>query len=180
MSRSGSIFLIGPMGAGKSTIGRYLAEILSKEFQDTDHEIEQRTGASISLIFEIEGEDGFRRREAAVLDELTSRDNLVLATGGGAILSEQNRQMLRTRGTVVYLSAPIDTLLARTHRDRNRPLLQDSDRRATFEQIMRSRDAIYRDTADVVVTTDQRSPQNVAQDIADKLRGLKSHANAQR
>lgn len=178
MSRAGNVFLIGPMGAGKSTIGRQLAEILAKEFQDTDHEIEQRTGASVSLIFEIEGEDGFRRREAAVLEELTGRDNLVLATGGGAILSEQNRHTLRTRGLVVYLNAPIDTLLARTYRDRNRPLLQDSDRRAKFEEIMRTRDAIYRETADVIVATDQRSPQNVAQEIADKLRLLQPHANA--
>jgi len=180
MSRAGSVFLIGPKRAGKSTIGRYLAEILHKEFQDTDHEIERRTGASVSLIFEVEGEDGFRRRETAMLDELTARDNLVLATGGGAVLSERNRCTLRTRGTVVYLVAPIDTLLARTHRDRHRPLLQDADRRATFEEIMRTRDAIYREIADVVVATDQRSPQNVAQEIADKVRALSPHANAQR
>jgi len=180
MRREGNVFLIGPMGAGKSTIGRYLAEILRKEFQDSDHEIEQRTGASVALIFEIEGEDGFRRRETAVLEQLTERDNLVLATGGGAILSEQNRRLLRARGTVVYLHAPIDTLLARTHRDRNRPLLQDNDRRAKFEDIMRRREAIYRETADVVVTTDQRSPQAVAQEIADKLRLVQVDANAQR
>src|SRR5688572_6456790 len=99
MSRAGNIFLIGPMGAGKSTIGRYLAETLHKDFQDSDQEIERRTGVSISLIFEIEGEAGFRRREAAVLEELTGRDNLVLATGGGAILSEQNQHTLRNRGT---------------------------------------------------------------------------------
>lgn len=176
MSRTGSVFLIGPMGAGKSTIGRYLAEILRKDFLDCDHEIEQRTGVSISLIFEIEGETGFRRREAAVLDELTGKDNLVLATGGGAILSEQNRQALRTRGTVVYLHAPIDTLLARTQRDRSRPLLLDSDRRTKFEEIMSARETIYRETADVIVITDQRSPQGVAQEIADKLKLLQPHA----
>ena len=176
MSRTGSVFLIGPMGAGKSTIGRYLAEILRKDFLDCDHEIEQRTGVSISLIFEIEGETGFRRREAAVLDELTGKDNLVLATGGGAILSEQNRQALRTRGTVVYLHAPIDTLLARTQRDRSRPLLLDSDRRTKFEEIMSARETIYRETADVIVITDQRSPQSVAQEIADKLKLLQPHA----
>lgn len=180
MSRAGNVFLIGPMGAGKSTIGRYLAELLHKDFQDSDQEIERRTGVSISLIFEIEGEAGFRRRETAMLDELTARDNVVLATGGGAVLSEQNQRTLRTHGTVVYLHAPIDTLLARTHRDRNRPLLQENDRRAKFEEIMRAREAIYRATADVIVTTDQRSAQSVAQEIADKVRRLPTHANAQR
>jgi len=176
MSRAARIFLIGPMGAGKSTIGRHLAELLGMAFQDTDSEIAQRTGADIPLIFEIEGEAGFRRRESAVLAELTGRDNVVLATGGGAVLAEQNREHLR-RGIVVYLQASIDTLLARTQRDRSRPLLQNGDRRAKFEQILREREAIYRAAADIVVGTDQRSPQAVAQEIAAKLSEL-NHANA--
>src|SRR3990167_1933783 len=122
--RAANVFLIGPMGAGKSTIGHYLAELLHKEFLDADHEIEARTGASIPLIFEIEGEAGFRRRESSVLDDLTRKSNLVLATGGGAILSDDNRRALRTRGVVVYMHAPLETLLQRTRRDRHRPLLQ--------------------------------------------------------
>ena len=179
MSRAGRIFLIGPMGAGKSTIGRYLAELLGKEFQDTDHEIEHRTGAGIPLIFEIEGEAGFRRRESAVVDELTARDNVVLATGGGAILADENRQNLH-RGIVVYLHAPIDTLLARTHRDRSRPLLDNGDRRGKLEQILREREAMYRAAADIVVSTDQRSPQAVAQEIVARLNSIPNadHENA--
>ncbi|MFP5349091.1 MAG: shikimate kinase AroK [Gammaproteobacteria bacterium] len=176
MNRAARIFLIGPMGAGKSTIGRHLAELLGVAFQDSDSEIVQRTGADIPLIFEIEGESGFRRRETAVLEELTAQDNVVLATGGGAVLAEQNRSFLR-RGVVVYLQASIDTLLARTQRDRSRPLLQDGDRRAKLEQILREREALYRDTADIIVATDQRSPQAVAQEIAAKLTDI-HHENA--
>lgn len=176
MNRAARIFLIGPMGAGKSTIGRHLAELLGVAFQDSDSEIVQRTGADIPLIFEIEGESGFRRRETAVLEELTAQDNVVLATGGGAVLAEQNRSFLR-RGVVVYLQASIDTLLARTQRDRSRPLLQDGDRRAKLEQILREREALYRDTADIIVATDQRSPQAVAQEIAAKLTDI-YHENA--
>ena len=176
MNRASRIFLIGPMGAGKSTIGRHLAEALGMAFQDTDSEIEQRTGAHIPLIFEIEGEAGFRRRESAALAELTTSDNLVLATGGGAVLAEQNRAYLR-RGVVVYLQASIDTLLARTQRDRSRPLLAHGDRRAKLEQIVREREALYRTTADIVVNTDQRSPQAVAQEIIAKLNDV-THANA--
>lgn len=178
MSGSGSVFLIGPMGAGKSTIGRHLAELLDKEFLDSDHEIERRTGASIPLIFEIEGEAGFRRREAAVIDDLTAHANVVLATGGGAVLSETNRAILRRRGTVVYLEAPLDTLLARTHRDKNRPLLQDVDRRSKLEEILRVREPLYRETAHLVVATDHRAPAVIAQEIVAKLRERPSHENA--
>ncbi|BAU46636.1 shikimate kinase [Sulfurifustis variabilis] len=178
MSGSGSVFLIGPMGAGKSTIGRHLAELLRKEFVDSDHEIERRTGASIPLIFEIEGEPGFRRRESAVLEELTARADIVLATGGGAVLAEDNRETLRARGTVVYLEAPLDTLLARTHRDKNRPLLQDGDRRGRLEEILRVREPLYRATAHLVVATDHRAPAVIAQEIAAKLREPRAHENA--
>lgn len=176
MNRATKIFLIGPMGAGKSTIGRHLAELLGMAFHDTDSEIVQRTGADIPLIFEIEGEGGFRRRESAVLNDLTGHDNVVLATGGGAVLADENREHLR-RGVVVYLQASIETLLTRTQRDRARPLLQDGDRRAKFEQILREREAIYRAAADIVVSTDQRSPQAVAQEIAARLTDT-GHANA--
>ncbi|MFQ5761135.1 MAG: shikimate kinase AroK [Acidiferrobacterales bacterium] len=172
MKVSGNIFLIGPMGAGKSTVGRHLAQLLGKEFHDADQEIEKRTGASVALIFDIEGEQGFRKRETAILDELTRGDNMVLATGGGAILSEENRGLLRSRGTVVYLDADLDTLTRRTHRDRKRPLLQTSDRREKLAEIMKQRESLYRSEADVVVTTDRGSPVAVARKVATTLQSL--------
>jgi len=178
MSRSNNIFLIGPMGAGKSTIGRHLAEFLGKDFQDTDHEIEKRTGASIPLIFEIEGETGFRNRESSVLNDLTNKSNLVLATGGGVVLSVDNRRTLHNRGVVVYLHAPLETLLQRTRRDRHRPLLQTTDRRRTMEEILKAREPIYRLTADMVIETAHRSPVSVAREIARKLEALQSDENA--
>lgn len=178
MGRTERIFLVGPMGAGKSTIGRHLADLLHKNFVDSDHEIEARTGASVSLIFEIEGEEGFRRRESTVLDELTQRDNVVVATGGGAVLAEGNRAALANRGTVVYLQAPIDTLVTRTHRDRNRPLLREGERRAKFEEIMREREPLYLAVANVIVVTDHRAPAAVAQEIVSKLRTLTLNENA--
>lgn len=180
---SDNVFLVGPMGSGKSTIGRGLADLLDKKFRDTDHEIEARTGAGIPLIFEIEGEAGFRRREAAVLDELTRGHDLVLATGGGAVLSEANRRVLRERGVVVYLRAPLEELLRRTRRDRRRPLLQKGDRRHTLEEILRAREPLYRATADLVVETARRAPLSVAREIAKKLKGLdlagRSHEDPQ-
>ncbi len=178
MNRSNNIFLIGPMGAGKSTIGRHLAELLNKEFQDTDHEIEKRTGASIPLIFEIEGETGFRNRESSVLDDLTNKSNLVLATGGGVILSVDNRRTLHSRGVVVYLHAPLETLLQRTRRDRHRPLLQTTDRRRTMEEILKAREPVYRQTADMVIETAHRSPASVAREIVRKLEAIDSDENA--
>ncbi|MDH3563312.1 MAG: shikimate kinase, partial [Gammaproteobacteria bacterium] len=149
MSRPDNLFLIGPMGAGKSTIGRHLAELLNKDFRDSDSEIEKRTGAGIPLIFEIEGETGFRARESSILDDLTRLSNTVLATGGGAVLSEDNRKILRERGVVVYLHAPLETLLQRTRRDRHRPLLQTTDRRRTLEDILKAREPVYRQAADM-------------------------------
>ena len=169
MSRADNIFLIGAMGAGKSTIGRHLAELLGKEFQDSDQEIEKRTGASIPLIFEIEGESGFRIRESSILDDLTRKSNMVLATGGGVILSADNRRILHARGVVVYLHAPLDTILQRTRRDRRRPLLQTADRRRTLEAILKAREPIYQQTADIVVETAHRSPMSVAREITRKL-----------
>lgn len=163
------------MGAGKSTIGRHLAELLHKQFQDCDHVIEERTGAPISLIFEIEGEAGFRKREAAALDELTQQNDIVLATGGGAVLLPENRQVLRDRGIVVYLCAPLETLVERTQKDRNRPLLQNTDRRAKLEEILRVRDPLYRETAHVVVHTTRRSPLTVAREIMSKVEELADH-----
>ncbi len=170
--RATSIFLIGPMGAGKSTVGRCLAELLHKQFQDSDHEIEARTGAAIPLIFEIEGETGFRKRESAVLDELTQQRNVVLATGGGVVLAAENRQRLHDRGIVVYLRAPLETLVKRTRHDRHRPLLQTADRRGALEKILAEREPLYREAAHIVVETSSRAPMTVAREIAKKLKEL--------
>jgi len=177
MSRRDNVFLIGPMGAGKSTIGRQLAELLAKDFRDSDQEIEKRTGAAIPLIFEIEGEAGFRVRESSVLDDLTHQANLVVATGGGAILAAENRKMLQERGVVVYLHAPLDTLLNRTRRDRNRPLLQTTDRKRALEDILKAREPIYRQMADMVVETSHRSPASVAREIIRKLESQLKNEN---
>jgi len=166
---SNNIFLIGPMGVGKTTIGRHLARQLNREFVDSDQEIENRTGAAISLIFEIEGEEGFRRREAAVIEELSQGDGRVVATGGGAILQEANRRLMRSRGTVVYLSASLETQLKRTARNRNRPLLDNDDPRGTLESLMKVREPLYRQEADLTVSTDNRTPQAVAREIASQL-----------
>ena len=152
-----NIFLIGPMGAGKTTIGRQLAKSLGLDFVDSDHEIESRTGASIPLIFEVEGEAGFRRREREVIDELTQRSHIVLATGGGAVLDPANRAHLAARGRVVYLRASLEHLLKRTAKDRNRPLLQTDDPRARLQQILERRDPLYCEIADLVVETDRCS-----------------------
>ncbi|MDH5648428.1 MAG: shikimate kinase AroK [Gammaproteobacteria bacterium] len=172
MNSPENIYLIGPMGVGKSTIGRQLASQFKKEFIDLDHELEKRTGVSISIIFEIEGEPGFRKRESELLDELTQKNNIVLATGGGAILSEANRKILRTRGFVVYLRASIDTLVERTRNDRKRPLLQNGDKRQTIEDLLAVRGPIYTDEADLIVDTDNRAPATVAKEIINKVEAL--------
>lgn len=167
-----NIFLVGPMGVGKSTVGRHLATILVKQFIDADHEIERHTGAPVSLIFEIEGQAGFRERESRMLDTLTSQTNIVLATGGGSVLSEINRNILSDRGFVIYLHADTEVLYQRTRRDRNRPLLNKGDRRKTLEDIMVVRDPLYRKVAKLVIETDSRSARIVAKDIIDKLKLL--------
>lgn len=169
MKGASNIFLVGPMGAGKTTIGRNLARIIGKRFVDADQEVETRTGATISLIFELEGEAGFRRRERAVIEELTAGVDLVVATGGGAVLDPANRALLRTRGTVVYLHAPLEVLVRRTRRDRSRPLLQTADPRARLEQIVRERDPLYREVADLVVDTDHRTVRSVVSEVARRL-----------
>jgi len=145
------------MGAGKTSVGRVLARRLNKAFYDSDHVIEQRTGVRIPVIFEIEGEAGFRHRESVVLDELTALDDVVVATGGGAVLAEDNRRKLRTRGTVVYLRASVKDLLNRTRHDRNRPLLQTADPRARLHELYELRDPLYREVAHVTVDTGSQS-----------------------
>jgi shikimate kinase len=153
----GSIFLVGMMGAGKTSVGRVLAKRLQKTFYDSDHVIEDRTGVKIPVIFEIEGEVGFRVRESALVDELTALRDIVLATGGGAVLSEKNRDRLRTRGTVVYLRASVRDLLNRTRHDKNRPLVQAADPRARLTELYEKRDPLYREVAHLTVDTGNQS-----------------------
>ena len=160
------------MGAGKTTIGRHIARQLKLDFFDSDHEIEERTGAHIPIIFEIEGEEGFRKREAAMIDELTQRDNIVLATGGGAVLREENRQHLHERGTVIYLHAELDDLYERTKKDRNRPLLQTEDPRGKLATLLEERDPLYREVAHLVIDTARSNPKKVAAFIIKKLHKL--------
>lgn len=167
---SGNIFLVGPMGAGKSTIGRQLAKALRRKFYDSDREIEQRTGVSISWIFEMEGEAGFREREAKAIEELTGLENIVLATGGGAVLSETNRQCLRERGHVIYLSASPEQLYRRTARDKKRPLLQSGDRRKQIDELLAKRDPLYREVADIVLKTSDQSIQHTVNEVINKLK----------
>ncbi len=169
MNIPGSLFLVGPMGAGKSTIGRQLSKRLNKEFHDSDHEIEARTGVDIPLIFELEGEAGFRKREQAVIEELTRIPDIILATGGGAILDSENRHNLGSRGRVIYLHASVNQQLKRTRRDRNRPLLQIADPRAKLEELIAIRDPLYREIADVIIETDGKRVRDVVRQIIQQL-----------
>ena len=163
---TGNIFLIGPMGAGKSTIGKSLARELKLEFFDADLEIEKRSGADIGWIFDVEGEDGFRVRESKVIDELTQKQGIVLATGGGAIMSPDNRKHLAARGRVVYLLTSVEQQMERTFRDKRRPILQEAeDREETLKELMDERAALYKEIADITVETDQRTVKSVAQEI---------------
>jgi shikimate kinase len=157
MKASGNLFLVGLMGAGKTTIGRQLARLTGKTFYDSDHEIEARTGVRIPVIFEIEGEAGFRVRESEMIAELATLPNIVLATGGGAVLNPNNRQVLANHGTVIYLRAGIDDILARTQHDKNRPLLQIANPRAKLEALFAQRDPLYREVADVVIDTSRQN-----------------------
>ena len=160
------------MGAGKTTIGRQLAKELKLDFVDSDHEIEERTGANIAWIFDVEGEEGFRARESKMIEELTERKKIVLATGGGAVLSPENRKFLQSRGTVVYLMATINQQVERTQHDQRRPLLQNvDDTRAKLTELMETRDPLYREVADHVIMTSRRNPKAVSNEIVKMLTG---------
>jgi len=169
MSKYGNVILVGPMGAGKSTIGRQLAQLLNYEFVDSDHEIEARTGADIPWIFDVEGEEGFRRREEGVIDELTLRDGIVLATGGGAVTREPNRKVIAARGTVIYLKTSIEQQLTRTAKDRKRPLLQHSEPRKVLTELLKVREPLYLEVADHVVDTDASNIRDVATQIVELI-----------
>ena len=169
MNIPGNIFLVGMMGAGKTSVGRVLARRLGKAFYDSDHVIEERTGVRIPVIFDIEGEEGFRTRERAVIRELTENDNIVLATGGGAVLDAENRRLLRERGTVVYLRAAVRELINRTRHDKNRPLLQTSDPQARINAIFEQRDPLYRDVAHLVIETGSPSLHSLVNRLEAQL-----------
>ena len=169
MKHPQNLFLVGPMGAGKSAVGRQLARLLHLDFVDSDEEVESRTGVDIPFIFEKEGEAGFRRRETTVIDDLSQQEGIVLATGGGAIMDPQNRNHLGARGFVVYLRTSVDQQLSRTRKGRERPLLRNDDPRAVLEALMATREPLYREIADLTVDTDSRKVRDVVNEIIDRL-----------
>ncbi|MGC7589229.1 shikimate kinase AroK [Bisgaard Taxon 46] len=170
MAEKRNIFLIGPMGAGKSTIGRQLAQQLNMDFVDSDAEIEQRAGADIGWIFDVEGEEGFRKREERIINELTQRQGIVLSTGGGAVLSKDNRNHLSARGIVIYLETTVDKQYQRTQRDKKRPLLQDvEDPREVLENLAKIRNPLYEEIADITLPTDEQSAKAMATQIVDLI-----------
>ncbi|MBB6055210.1 MAG: shikimate kinase AroK [Gammaproteobacteria bacterium] len=170
MAEKRNIFLIGPMGAGKSTIGKYLSEMLHMDLYDSDQEIERRTGADIAWVFDVEGEEGFRKREEQVISDLSELQGIVLATGGGAIKSSLTRNRLSARGIVVYLETPIEKQLARTQRDKRRPLLQTEEPpREVLMRLAEEREPLYREIADYIVRTDELTAKQVATQIVEQL-----------
>ena len=169
MKRAGNIYLVGMMGAGKTTVGRLLARRLKLRFVDSDQEMESRCGVKIPLIFEIEGEAGFRARESQVLAELTALEGIVLGTGGGAVLSADNRSLLAANGTVVYLRARPEDLYERVRQDRNRPLLASDDPLGRLSEMYAERDALYRSIADLTVDTGRQGVNALARQLLFKL-----------
>ena len=164
-----TVVLVGMMGSGKTAVGRRLAEMLDYRFYDVDHYVEENTGVDVSFIFEKEGEEGFRKREAKVIDDLSTMENVVLATGGGAIMNPENRSRLGARGFVVYLYTTVDQQVARTNKGRERPMLANGDSREILEDLMAIRDPLYREIADLTVETDGRRVKAVANEIVERL-----------
>ncbi len=174
-----NIFLIGPMGSGKTAVGKYLARVLNFPFLDSDHEIEQRTGADIPLIFEREGEAGFRHREREAIAELSARERIVLATGGGAVLDADTRRDLQARGWVVYLETSVAQQVERAGRTRHRPLLHGADPAQRLAELMQQREPLYREIADLTLSTNRRRVPSVAEYIAQQYReSLQSSSGA--
>lgn len=170
MAEKRNIFLIGPMGAGKSTIGRQLAQSLGMDFADSDFEIEQRAGADISWIFDVEGEEGFRKRESRIIDELTQRQGIVLSTGGGSVITKETRNHLSARGIVIYLETTIEKQYERTLRDKKRPLLQDvEDTRQVLEDLAKVRNPLYEEIADITVSTNEQNARTMANQLIDLI-----------
>lgn len=174
-SRGSNVFLIGPMGSGKTAVGKQLARLLHLQFHDSDAEIEQRTGVDIPYIFEKEGEAGFREREREVLDSLTRLQDVIVATGGGAVLMPQNREYLASRGRVVYLKTGVEQQLERTRHGRHRPLLYTEDPERKLRELMDARAPLYESIATLVVTTDGRQVRAVAEEVVQRLQEL-SHS----
>lgn len=164
-----NIFLVGPMGAGKSSVGKYLASLLNMDFYDTDEEIEKRTGVDIGWIFDVEGEEGFRKREETVVSELVGLSNIVLATGGGTVISPVSRELLRKNGIIVYLEVSLQYQENRTINDSRRPMLRVENRQEVLEKLQVQRQPIYQEIADVRVLTDKRNVRAVADDIIHAL-----------
>ena len=170
MDYSGNVFLVGPMGVGKTTIGRTLADRMNLDFFDSDQEIEAATGADIPWIFDVEGERGFRQREVKMINQLSRRKDIVLATGGGAILDEINRKRLKKRGLVVYLRASIKQQVERTARDRHRPLLQTGNPKQIIKELFVAREPLYFQVADLVIDTNRRNLRSVSNEIIKQIR----------
>jgi shikimate kinase len=168
-TNTNNIFFIGLMGAGKTTIGKLLAKHLGKTFYDTDHEIEKRTGVKIPVIFELEGEAGFRKRETSVIQDLTKLNNIVMATGGGAVIAEENRALLQNNGTVIYLRANVNDLWHRTRNDKHRPLLQNVNIRAKLEQLYSERNPLYTQTATLIFDTGNQPVATILNQIEKLL-----------
>ena len=173
-----NVFLIGPMGSGKTTIGKQLATLLRLDFYDCDHELERQTGASINLTFDLEGEAGFRLRESRLLEQLTAKKGVLISTGGGAICTEENRSLLRTRGFVVYLKTSIENQLKRLSQDKSRPLLQTEDRVQQLLDLARVRDPLYDTTADLVFSTCDQSVHNTAKELNSAIQKQVDPLNA--
>ncbi|BCM26068.1 shikimate kinase [Methyloradius palustris] len=165
----GNIIFVGLMGAGKTTVGRLLAKHLNKSFYDTDQEIERRTGVTVPYIFEVEGEAGFRKRESQMIQELTNLEDVVLATGGGAVLCKENREVIKGAGTVIYLRANVHELWLRTRNDKNRPLLQNNNPRAKLEELFEQRDPLYREVATYIVDTGGQPVSNILHHIEEQI-----------
>jgi shikimate kinase len=173
--QSGNLILVGMMGSGKTTMGRALAKHLRKVFVDSDEEIIKRTGVTVPHIFDVEGEAGFRQREAAAIRDLAGRDNLVLATGGGAVLEEQNRALLQQNGIVIYLKASVHDLWQRTRHDRNRPLLQTKDPHAKLNELFRQRDPLYQQVSDIIVQSGKQSAHALMLHLSDEIEAFRKN-----
>jgi len=172
-----NVYLIGPMGSGKTTIGQRLAKKLGLEFLDNDYELQKQTGASVNLIFDLEGEEGFRKRETAMLKNLTARENILLATGGGSIIMPENRELLKQSGLVVYLRTSIGQQIRRLSRDKSRPLLQSGDREEKLTRLAKERNALYQELADITYPSRNRGLEAATQVLYQSIQSYRERLN---